>query len=189
MCTLLLFEILIPLTLITWMLVRMRSVVYKADCEEEQAAEESTVFSKAHYERSVVKRKIRLVAVLALVFYLVHVTSALLSAALEMNVRGVRNDWRAYATWRGISSLVLSLKCVLTPLVYMCLYEKVRNQLYHLLCRGGSRYTTLRYRVHKEQEVGEGESQPELRGGGSMEEEEEEEVGVDGDEEEVVHLK
>ena len=151
MCTLLVFEIILPLALIIFLLVRMRVVVYKADCEEEQAVatEEATVFSKAHYERSVVKRKIVLVAALTCVFYFVHIASSLLSFALEINLGGVRNNWREYARLRSVSSLVLSLKCVLTPLVYMCLYEKVRNQLYHVLCRRGRRYTTLRYRVHK----------------------------------------
>jgi hypothetical protein len=143
-------EIVVPLATIVYLLARMRAVIYKAEAEEETAQEESTVYSKVTYERSVFKRKLLLVAGVVGGFYLVHVTTSLLSFGLEMNVGGVRNDWERYARLRGLCTVLLSMKCIIVPVLYMCLYDKLRNQLQHVLCRGGRKYTTLRYRVHKQ---------------------------------------
>lgn len=154
-----LFEIFLPLCLLVYLLVRMcvalkhtseeRDIIANDDMEN-MGTEESVLFSRANYERVVIRKKVIFIVIIIVVFYIFLTSSSFITLSIELNIANIYSDWLKYTKLRELASLILCLKCIFIPFIYILYYDKFRNRVRNICCKENSQYTTLRYHENQE---------------------------------------
>jgi len=157
-CAMIFFQIIIPVAMLMFFFVRtllaLRVSLIGGTILRDDG---SNPGSEATFQRGIKKRKFQLITSIALAFYLILITFSIMELALILNLNNIEASFTKHARIRELASLILCFKTVVTPLFYLCFYDKLRMKFTRIcLCRRDPDvYNTLRYNVYQ-QTVSEG---------------------------------
>lgn len=171
-CAMIFFQIVIPVAMMMFFLVRMLLALRVSLVGGSILNEESlNPGSESSFQRSVLKRKFRLLAILAFTFFLIIIIYSFIQLALSLNISQIETNFVKYRRIREGNTLLLCMKCVLMPMICLCFYDKLSDRIKRCFKarRNQEVYNSLRYNVYQ-QTVSEGvtSSEATVNGNGEL---------------------
>ena len=109
--------------------------------------------SNATFQRGISRRKFTMISYIALVLFLILVMTSIIELSLALNVNNIHANWIKHARIRELASLLLCLKTVFTPMMFI-FYDKLKNKCKKMLCcfrrHDPDVYNSLRYDVYQQ---------------------------------------
>jgi len=151
-CCMIIFQIILPLALLVYLLVRI-FLVLRTNPEDADTAtsEENTPGTEANFQRAVVKRQVVFVVLLIVTFYILLVITSFISLALELDINKIKTDKLRYSKIRELVALFQCLKCIIIPIIYLSCYDKLKKLVRNRCCKQNEElYKNLQYSVYQD---------------------------------------
>lgn len=157
-------QIVVPLALIVFYFVRtlialreetVRSGQISSVLREDDDSTVNSPGSEATYQRGILRRKFTMISYQAATSFLLLSVASIIELSLALNVSNIHSNWIKHARIRELASLLLCLKTVFTPLMFI-FYDKLKNKCKKTLCCFGAGrhdadvYGSLRYDVYQQ---------------------------------------
>ena len=159
-CSMIFFQVLIPLALIVYFFVRSLLALRVDTMGGTILTDEANPGSEATLQRGILKRKFRMIGYMALVFYMILITVSIIELSLALNLNNIESNFIKRARVRELASLLMCLKTVFIPLLFV-FNDKLVNRFKKICClcrRDPDVYNSLRYDVYQ-QTVSEGQTE------------------------------